>query len=118
MYPKEVSNENAMTLGRFASAAVPAASHKPDPHTLPLLSRGALAAPTNAFCITLYNEGEAAFKETFRAVLISLQHFRDRSAYPSDCSTICVIIDGRDRVDLANVALLRRCRAITQGSLR
>jgi chitin synthase len=61
----------------------------------------------NAVCVTVYNEGGEPFRNTLASLLRSIGRFHGDAAHRDSHSTICVIADGRERMQESLLAILR-----------
>jgi chitin synthase len=60
----------------------------------------------NAICVTVYNESGELFRNTLDALVHSIGRFHGQAANRDSYSTICVIIDGRERMQQSLYKLL------------
>jgi chitin synthase len=57
-------------------------------------SADALLGPSNAFCVTLYNEEVELLAGTLASIVVSLSQFHGGARHQNSFSTICIIADG------------------------
>ena len=69
------------------------------------------AAPSpqcvNAVCVTVYNEGGEPFRNTLDTLVHSIGRFHGSAAHRDSHSTICVIVDGQERMQKSLLGVLR-----------
>ncbi len=53
---------------------------------------------TNAFCVTLYNEDLVALKVTLTSLVLAIAECHKDARHRRDRATICVVVDGHERV--------------------
>ena len=70
------------------------------------LKNPVFARPTNAFCVTLYNETRVAFEATLSALLLSAETFHRQRCGKRGFSLLCIVADGRDNLDSGVFRLL------------
>lgn len=65
---------------------------------LPVDSSAVDRRPTNAFCLTVYNEPESSLRLTLHSVLLALRHSYFQLGSSSARSIICILVDGRSQM--------------------
>jgi chitin synthase len=114
-------------MNTFDSYASSAASPLPDVETSPIVSSSrmpnaarAISAqlsraypPTNAFCVTLYNEDATSLRRTLESICRALAASQELAHCEGAYSTVCIIADGKDHVSQWIFDWMRLARVIT-----
>ena len=74
--------------------------------------------PTNVFCVTLYNEGPAAFEATIGSLLLAVGRFHRQWSRESAFSVICVSAEGRDQMAPRVAGWLRSAGLTATAAMR